>query len=440
MKYLNYNFILKTGDIDMELTTYNIIYLISNFFTVFILQRFVSIFFTKKENMLLSNIAYLSYFVFTSLAYLFLDIPIVNLALNWIIIFAISLTYEATNQQRVMYTTYILVFMLFPELIVGAVTGYFHFSFFVDGSYRNSIGVIVTKIIDFSEALFLRNCKSTKENQNVHWSLWVSSILIPISTLIYEIMFVNSSISQASVIASVIVLFVINVTAFYLYDTLSKSYVRQSKLSILETQNKLYSKQCEIMQTSTAELQAFRHDMNNQLIALSELIGSKKYEDAQKQLQELSSMTKNKIIYSTSGNVIIDGLINYKLQNTLHDDIKVKTEIAVPVQLHIDTTDIVAIIGNLIDNALFALHSVPNEQRNLTLKVVFSQQRLIIRISNPFVEKIVCREGKIITSKKDSGHHGYGLNNIAKAVDKYKGYMEIDYTGNIFTVDIIMYI
>lgn len=426
----------------MIFTTYNIIYLISNFFMIFIIHRFMKLFFTKNNaSKLLSNAVYLSYFIVTSLAYLHLDIPIVTLALNWGILFCISLTYESTMQKRLMYSTYIMIFMLFPELIVAAATGYLHFSFFVDGSYSNSIGVIVSKILAFSEALLLHNYKTSKEKQNVGWNLWLSSILIPISTLVYEIMFVsNDSSSQSKVITSVIILFVINISAFYLYDSLSKSYVRQSKLSILETENILYSKQCEIMQSSTEELQEFRHDMNNQFITLSQLIRAEHYKEAEKQLSHLTTLTKSKIIYSTSGNVIIDGLINYKLQNALTDKIKVKTEIAVSKQINIETTDLVAILGNLIDNALNALVDVQDDKRSLTIKVVFSQERLIIRISNPYVGDVVCKDGRIVSAKQDSRKHGFGLNNIAKAVNKYTGYMDIDYSSNIFTVDILMYI
>lgn len=331
--------------------------------------------------------------------------------------------------------------MLFPELVIGAITGYFHFSIFEEGSYSSEIGLITTKIVTYIEALLFSNFKSNKDTRSVSTSLWISTIIIPLSTLAYEGMFVsNDNLTKNKVIASVIMLFLINVTAFYLYNSLSKSYVQQSKLSILETENALYSKQCEIMQTSTEELQEFRHDMNNQIIALSQLLASKKYDETEKQLNALFSITKNKIIYSTSGNVIIDGIINYKLQNAINDNIKVKTEIAVPVHLRIDTTDIVTIIGNLLDNALTALQNVLSGQRNLTLKVVFSQQRLIIRISNQFCGDIICKNGKIVTSKMNPDQHGYGLNNIAKAVDKYNGYMEIDHTGNIFTVDIIMYV
>lgn len=370
-----------------------------------------------------------------------MDVPIITLALNLVMVFVISLTYETTAQKRLIYTTSIIMLMLFPDLIIGAITGYFRFSLFEEGTYSNRVRIVIAKIITYIEALLLKNYKSTKENRNVGWNLWLSSILIPVCTLAYEILFENGdSFMESKTIASITIVYTINIITFYLYDSLSESYIQRSKLSILETENKLYSKQCEIMQASTEELQAFRHDMNNQFITLSHLLASKKYEEAETQLQELSNLTRNKIIYSTSGNVIIDGLINYKLQNAQNNNIKVKTEIAVPVQLQIDTTDIVAVLGNLIDNTLSALQNVSAEKRYLTLKVVFSQKRLIIRTSNPYCGDILFNDGKIVTSRSNRELHGYGLNNIAKAVDKYKGYMEIDCSDNIFTVDIIMYI
>lgn len=332
------------------------------------------------------------------------------------------------------------MFMLFPELIVGAVTGYFHFSFFENGNYSNILGIIITKIVTYSEALILRNFKFSKDKQNISWSTWISAILIPTATIIYEIMFINcENLTKLKVIISVILLFVTNITAFYLYDSLAQNYIKHSKLVILQKENELYNKQCEIMQNSTEELQKFRHDINNQFLAIYELLSSEKYEDAKKQLINLTDLTKDKIIYSNSGNIIIDGLINYKLQNILKENIKIKTEIAVPKELNIDTTDIVTIIGNLLDNALAAINSIEKEKM-LIIKIVFSQQRIIIHMSNSFSGDIICRNGKIITSKQEHWQHGYGLSNIAKTVDKYNGYMEINYTKSIFMVDIILYL
>ena len=55
----------------MKFTTYNIIYLISNFFSIFIIHRFMKLFFSKNNtSKFLANIAYLSYFFGNSILYL----------------------------------------------------------------------------------------------------------------------------------------------------------------------------------------------------------------------------------------------------------------------------------------------------------------------------------------------------------------------------------
>ena len=47
---------------------------------------------------------------------------------------------------------------------------------------------------------------------------------------------------------------------------------KEVKTGFVTKGNELYSRQCEIMQSSTEDLQAFRHDMSNQLIILNHLL------------------------------------------------------------------------------------------------------------------------------------------------------------------------
>ena len=157
-------------------------------------------------------------------------------------------------------------------------------------------------------------------------------------------------------------------------------------------------------------------------------------------MDQLSHFIKGKVIYSTSGNTIIDGLVNYKLQSVASENIKVETEIVVPEQLNIDIADFITLLGNLLDNALEALKKVDREQRILTIKIVFSQERLIGRITNTYCGEIHQKDDKILTSKKEKQKHGYGLSNVEKIIKKYNGYMEIDHANGEFRVDFIIYL
>ena len=209
------------------------------------------------------------------------------------------------------------------------------------------------------ETLLLENIKLTRKGRNISWISWLASIVIPISTLILEVIIANqTNLTKVEAVGSVLLLFAVNIIAFYLYDSLAENYIKKSKLALLQKEKELYSRQCEIMQSSTEDLQAFRHDMSNQLIILNHLLEEGKDEEARRQLDQLSHFIKGKVIYSTSGNTIIDGLVNYKLQSVASENIKVETEIVVPEQLNIDIADLVTLLGNLLDNALEALKKV----------------------------------------------------------------------------------
>lgn len=426
----------------MVFDTYHIIYLLANFFTIFVIYRFMRIFFESRRcNRTLNLLSYLLYFVATSLFYFLFNIPLITLIINLITMFMISLTYEASIQKRIIYVIYMYLFMAVAEIITAAMTGYVYFSVFSQGDYRDSFGVIAVRIVIYGETLLLENIKLTKNGRNIGWIFWLASIMIPVSTLILEVIIANqTNLTKVEAVGSVSLLFAVNIIAFYLYDSLAENYIKKSKLALLQKENELYSRQCEIMQSSTEDLQAFRHDMSNQLIILNHLLEEGKDEEARRQLDQLSRFIKGKVIYSTSGNIIIDGLVNYKLQSVASENIKVETEIVVPKQLNIDIADFVTLLGNLLDNALEALKKVDWEQRILTIKIVFSQERLIGRITNTYCGEIHQKDDKILTSKKEKQKHGYGLSNVEKIIKKYNGYMEIDYANWEFRVDFIIYL
>jgi two-component system sensor histidine kinase AgrC len=426
----------------MVFDTYHIIYLLANFFTIFVIYRFMRIFFESRRcNRTLNLLSYLLYFVATSLFYFWFNIPLITLIINLITMFMISLTYEASIQKRIIYVIYMYLFMAVAEIITAAMTGYVYFSVFSQGDYRDSFGVIAVRIVIYGETLLLENIKLTKNGRNIGWIFWLASIMIPVSTLILEVIIANqTNLTKVEAVGSVSLLFAVNIIAFYLYDSLAENYIKKSKLALLQKENELYSRQCEIMQSSTEDLQAFRHDMSNQLIILNHLLEEGKDEEARRQLDQLSRFIKGKVIYSTSGNIIIDGLVNYKLQSVASENIKVETEIVVPKQLNIDIADFVTLLGNLLDNALEALKKVDWEQRILTIKIVFSQERLIGRITNTYCGEIHQKDDKILTSKKEKQKHGYGLSNVEKIIKKYNGYMEIDYANWEFRVDFIIYL
>ncbi len=425
----------------MTFDTYTIVYLITNLFSIAVNHRFMMAFFEhRRTKMGVCALSYLSYFVVTSLLYLYVDIPILTLLANYGLYFLISLNYKSHMLKRMLSSLYILIFCVMSEVIIAACTGYFQFSVFTEGNYSNSLGAIAVPLITYVVALLLYNFKSVRRYHNVKLSTWLASVLMPVVTFILNVLIVHSEdVTQTEVIAATILILLVNVTTFYLYDSLAANYIKLSEAAVLEKERELYFNQCTMMQTSTNELRAFRHDIKNQMIGVSELIRAEKYEDAKELIGELSARLNTKSLFSTTGNIPVDSIINYKLQSVGNEQVHVEAEITVPAEFDMDISDCIVVLGNLLDNALCAVRQVEESKRYLKLKVVFDKGRLMIRCANPYVTEVKYENGKIVSVKANREEHGYGLKNIEKVAEKYNGYMNVDHSEGIFIVDVLLY-
>ena len=179
--------------------------------------------------------------------------------------------------------------MLVPELLVTAMTNYFNFPMFDTGHYSNVTGIIIMRIITYLEALIFYNVKSIKRHQTVGGIQWIATIFIPVSTLFIKIFLIDSKTSTKSdIIVSTIIIFLINLLTFYLYDSLSASYIQKTKATVLAKEREMYYNQCVMMQETAENLQRFKHDINNQFISIKELVSSEKYDELKKIISALS--------------------------------------------------------------------------------------------------------------------------------------------------------
>lgn len=115
----------------------------------------------------------------------------------------------------------------------------------------------------------------------------------------------------------------------------------------------------------------------------------------------------------------------------------------IPPALNVDIADSVTIIGNLLGNALDAIAKVKNKE--IKLDIEFNKSVLFIKIENPFDGRVKYADGNAgeethIVSLKDGDGHGHGLKNIRRSVEKYNGYVKINYADNVFSVGILLHV
>ncbi len=100
-------------------------------------------------------------------------------------------------------------------------------------------------------------------------------------------------------------------------------------------------------------------------------------------------------------------------------------------------TDVFALFGNILDNAIDAVRGLEEERRYISLSVKRYNDFLIIHSRNAYSGNIVFENGLPGTKKADTDRHGFGMKSIRYIVKKYGGEMTIRADNGIFNLNLV---
>lgn len=185
------------------------------------------------------------------------------------------------------------------------------------------------------------------------------------------------------------------------------------------------------------------HDLKNHLLVLQAQAGNG--QEVQTSIQGLQSQIQEYETYYQTGNEYLDIIIRDKARAAKERQIDFAAAVAFADGAFIEPLDISAIFGNALDNAIEASEKLPERERLITLKVNRVRDMLVISTENNApqvddVQKWILADpvGKNRTTKEDAFAHGFGLNNIRTAVEKYAGQCSVRAVEGKFMLKIVI--
>lgn len=419
---------------------YEITNLISGVLGTYVIYKLMHIFFdelnTDKRTEILS---YIGYYVLSSLAFFIARIPLVMMVLNIILFFSLTFNYSASMKRKLMFSFLAYMLLMSIEVLVSVVTGYFSIPVFGYTEYGSVIGMVMIRVVSLLVVNLLAGFKDIKNDIPVPNFYWISTIFISTGSLFQLITFLNyGNITKNNAAVFLTVVVGTNFLVLFLYDYLNKLFNIKTEKLLLIRQTRMYEKQLAIIQESVKSAQIVKHDIKNHMIALKFLYKNNDISNVDNYIDNIISSVDNKSIYSNSGNVIIDSILNFKLQAIQDMDISVDIEINVPEKLRVSPFDLTAILGNLIDNAITALKQSSQEEKIFIITIKYSKGNIIIGITNSFEGEIRINGSNLETLKEDKKNHGFGLKSVEEAVQKNGGYIDLDFDDRIFKVKVII--
>lgn len=424
----------------MNFGIYEWVYILTAIFGTYIQYRFMAVFFdTRRTSARVELLSYIAFFLILNSIYLFVNIPIIMMIASLTAFFLLSLNYESTIKKRILSAVLIYLILASVETIVVLLSGYFNTQLYSTNNYSSVTGIIFCNILSYFAVLILNNFKNIKKGESVPNSYWLCIVLIPAGSLYIILMLFHArGLTVSQVLAGLVLIFLINIVTFHLYDVIVVALSEKMQSMLILEQNKYYDKQLEMIKSSLQTTSAIRHDLKNHMFSIRSLIESGDTKETLNYISGIMDDIGTRKDRSVTGNTVIDSIINFKLQEAEQRGIKTNLDLKIPEKLEIPSFDITVILGNLLDNAIKAVVKV-NEDRFINLKIKYDKGRLMIETDNPYTGVIKEENGRILTTNRDKENHGIGLKSVKKVIQKYDGIMNIEHSGNIFSVSLLMY-
>lgn len=205
---------------------------------------------------------------------------------------------------------------------------------------------------------------------------------------------------------------------------------------IEDYQSDLLQKYCDEVESMYTKMRGWRHDYHNHIQALQASMALGKYEEVNEYLRELNDDLTQVDTTIKTGRVMIDAILNGKLNIAAQNEIAVNAKAKIPEGTPVTDVDMCAIIGNLLDNAIEENKRLPQENRFLRIYIGQKNTQLYLAFTNAAGKKRDKRRSLFESVKGEQ--HGLGLVRVESLVKKYGGLFSADSEDGGFTAELLI--
>lgn len=179
------------------------------------------------------------------------------------------------------------------------------------------------------------------------------------------------------------------------------------------------------------------HDLKYRISQISKIGDAKDQQEYIRSVKDALAIYDN--IFQT-GNESLDLVLTEKSLLCNEYNIKLSALVDGKVLDFLSSTDVYALFGNLLDNAIESVLKEPDEEKRIiSIAVNRRNQGSHIHVENYCKEKVRFQDGLPLTTKKDTNYHGFGVRSIRYLVERYKGELLMRTEQHRFLVDIVFY-
>lgn len=324
--------------------------------------------------------------------------------------------------------------ILFPDMA----TEVYRWTFCITTIFTQLIVLTATSIFInkiFRPVLLLKN-------QDYLWRyLW----LVPSTFYLiwyYDIYFNStlSSLELALMPKNSIISFFINLGAFLVYYIIARMLSESNKNMQLENANhslKMEQLQFINLQNKITEARRTRHDLRHHSTVIKSYLEQEDYLNLKEYLESFLKVLPCDTPMIFCENTVINVLISHFYGIARDNNIDFKANVNLPSSIPVEDVDLTVIVGNLIENAVYACISGSDIPKSIRIKGLVKNNILLFTVDNTYSNAIRKDKSGVYFSTKHEGV-GIGIESVSEIVERYNGVLKIEQHNNVFYVSVML--
>lgn len=222
----------------------------------------------------------------------------------------------------------------------------------------------------------------------------------------------------------------------YLHIGIEKEYKEENQL--IQMNHRLLERQLEILEESVESGKRIRHDARHHNAVIAEYVRRGQKEELLQYLQEYDKETQQGTVEMICANSAVNNILSAYTKKARKEQINVKLDIEIGRYMTIPNIDLVAILANAYENAIYACMEVQKQSdgRECFIHIIIRRRKnkLIIFCSNTCRIETELKNGQ----PKTEFTGGIGVSSIIKTAEKYDGEYDFKNDDGVFIFRLIM--
>lgn len=417
----------------------------AGFFLLFLGGKFS----TRKNIILLSifialNFAVLTYFTYNQPKIVMLDmfIGIIlyeiycitclkgELAIKLILPFIVSLINTIISYSFV-YSSSIISGVTFEELITKS--SLFRYLFVI-------LANLTTMVVLFIMWRTKAKAYSLKKVSNVIAFVAIPLLAMMILYITMYVMILTNFQSNIIILLSIICVSMIVIAGivWFMIARINKDNEIKTKLLLSEQKANLYKQNIISSNSQIETIKLLKHDMKNNISCIDALIEEENYDEAHNICHSLTNKYTSIGTIVNTENYLLNAVLNVEIEKAKSYGIPIKLSITNDLKMFKNSSDIISLIGNILDNAISYLSKNKVKNNEINFSTGYEGSYSVIKCRNNILDSVLFNNPSLKTDKKDKDNHGKGITIINSIAHKYNGDVIIKERNKEFIITVIL--